>query len=407
MSIAVAAEKLADHDHDHDHDHEYMVPDMVPDMVRASVLPLAEALSSEAIREEWSRLASVSDNVRAVHQTPSWCAHEALTGEPVRVALLRDASDKVIGVAPLQDTTFRLAFTKGRRNPWAKSFRGLVLLGDQPLLPPTTTTTMSTWCPTWCPTTVRRGSPDPAVPWVARSGERPQREVYNALFRAIHRGFPGCDCLFIWAVFRDSYLWEYLENSAEARALWQPYLPDRPVGHYLLSLPSTFADYLAKFTSKSRHNLKRQVANFQRLGSPLELVRVDSPGQASEFVQSATAVAAASWQQTFLKLPLETPLDRAASLRDFAEHGLLRSYLLKCGGRPCAYWIGFQLGSTYILYETAYDPEFAQHSPGKVLLFLLLQGPVRAGHALGPAAEGVLRIGRLRLQDLLWRLDKA
>jgi CelD/BcsL family acetyltransferase involved in cellulose biosynthesis len=283
-------------------------------------------------------LASESDNLRSFYQTPTWCAHKALAGERIDVAVLRDTSAKLIGLAPLLHTTFRLTFTMGMGEPWAKPFRGLQMLGNQPLL---------------------------------SSSVRAQDE----LFRAIRGTFPDRDCLCLGNVPLDSGLWEYLENSAEIRSFWRRYLPQGgPVRHYWLSLPSTFAEYLAKFGGKTRQTVKRQVNLLKRHGNgSLDLVRVESSSQVSEFIDSATAVAASSWQQRFLDLPLETPFDRARSLHDLADQNLLRAYVLKCAGRPCAYVLGFQLGSTYLYYETAYDPQFAHRSPGKVLLFLLLE----------------------------------
>ena len=188
------------YNHDHDHDHEYMVPDMVP----VSVLPLPEALSSDKIRKKWSCLASQSDNFRAVFQTPGWCLHKALGGDRVRVAVVRDAAQETIGVAPLLDTEFPLSLAICKRELCSKSFRGLQMVGNQPLLP-----------------------------------ARPR--VYDALFRGIREALPDCECLCLWGIALDSYLWKYLENSREARTFWQRYLPrEMPSRHHWISLPPTF-----------------------------------------------------------------------------------------------------------------------------------------------------------------------
>ena len=330
---------------DHDHDHEYMVP--------VSILPLAKALSSDRIREQWLCLAKESDNLRAFYQTPNWCQHKALCGERIDVAVVQGASAQLLGVAPLLATTFQLSFAAGKRALWTKPFRGLWLEANQPFLlsTATTTTTMSTWCPTWCP-----------------------METYDRLLRVIRSTFPDRDCLYMGSVPLDSFLWKYIESSPEVRSFWQPFLPARgPSRHYGLLLPPTFAEYAAKFPARSLKNLRREANNLRKEGGVVDMVRVDSPEQVAEFVEGATAVAATSWQRQFLHLPLETAVDRARSLRDLADHGLLRSYLLRCGGRPCAYVIGFQLGSTYVYYETAFDPQFVRHGPGQVLLYRVLQ----------------------------------
>jgi CelD/BcsL family acetyltransferase involved in cellulose biosynthesis len=61
------------------------------------------------------------------------------------------------------------------------------------------------------------------------------------------------------------------------------------------------------------------------------------------------------------------------TLVNYARGGCLRAYLLKCGGRPCAFVIGLQSGGTLQFEQTAYSREFAVYSPGTVLYYLLLE----------------------------------
>ncbi len=200
-------------------------------------------------------------------------------------------------------------------------------------------------------------------------------QAYDQLFRAIREMFPDSACLCMWGVPLDSYLWEYLASSGEIRAFWRRYLPyGGSTRHHWLSLPATFKEYLAKFSTLSRHTLRRKVNLLTRHGSgSLELVRVDSSHQVPEFVSDVRAIAAVAWQQVFMGLPLDAPFDLAKGLQDLADQNLLRAYVLRCCGCPYAYGIGFQSSSTYVFYETAYDPQFARYSPGRVLLFLMLQ----------------------------------
>ena len=56
-----------------------------------------------------------------------------------------------------------------------------------------------------------------------------------------------------------------------------------------------------------------------------------------------------------------------------AARGAFRSYLLEHQGRPTAFVIGTQVNGCYNYEQLAYDPAYAAHSPGTVLLFRLLE----------------------------------
>ena len=52
---------------------------------------------------------------------------------------------------------------------------------------------------------------------------------------------------------------------------------------------------------------------------------------------------------------------------------MLRSYLLRCGERPCAFVLGYQHGDVYHYAEIGYDRDFTNFSPGMVLYYLLVR----------------------------------
>ena len=66
-----------------------------------------------------------------------------------------------------------------------------------------------------------------------------------------------------------------------------------------------------------------------------------------------------------------TTCARASTI--LAARGLLRSYLLRVAGEPCAFVIGYQWQSEFHYIRIAYDPKFAKLSPGTALLYLLLE----------------------------------
>src|SRR5262249_35734532 len=56
-----------------------------------------------------------------------------------------------------------------------------------------------------------------------------------------------------------------------------------------------------------------------------------------------------------------------------AENGWFRSYMLYCGGRTCAFILGFQYRGRFLLHEIGFDPELAKHSVGTVSLLLMIE----------------------------------
>ncbi len=99
---------------------------------------------------------------------------------------------------------------------------------------------------------------------------------------------------------------------------------------------------------------------------------------------------------------LSTSLDDSAKclqvLTDLAEQGLLRAYALRCGGKPCAMGIGYQKDGVYHYYETAYCEEFAKLSPGRVLLYLMLEDLLKGSDR---PTSILVRLGRHGVQGLV------
>ena len=68
----------------------------------------------------------------------------------------------------------------------------------------------------------------------------------------------------------------------------------------------------------------------------------------------------------------ETDMVRSQLLYD-AQHGWMRSYILFCGERPCAFRMGCQYRGRFLSHEIGFDPEFARYSVGTVLQYLTIQ----------------------------------
>lgn len=138
---------------------------------------------------------------------------------------------------------------------------------------------------------------------------------------------------------------------------------------HLLKLPPTFEEYLARFSSKHRKNLTRTM----RLLTDHRLQSIDSAADVSEFLRVGASIARVSWQSQVVDYLIKDNAGWLAHLSDLAERRLLRSYLLWCGERPCAYVLGFQYRGYFHYSFIGHDPEFDRLSPGTVMLLRIIE----------------------------------
>src|SRR5262249_48601764 len=68
-----------------------------------------------------------------------------------------------------------------------------------------------------------------------------------------------------------------------------------------------------------------------------------------------------------------TPVVSEGDLRSLADRGLLLSFVLSCGGRPCAATLGMVHEGVYYLNSLLRDRTLDRFSPGTTLLHLLME----------------------------------
>src|SRR5262249_27342740 len=107
--------------------------------------------------------------------------------------------------------------------------------------------------------------------------------------------------------------------------------------------------------------------------APIELAKIVKPDQVAEFLSSARQLSEKSWQRSLLEFDVDQQASRQNLLESFARQGMLRCYLLKSGGQAFAFAIGIQLNRVLYFQSTAYDPRWAELSPGQSLLYLIIK----------------------------------
>jgi CelD/BcsL family acetyltransferase involved in cellulose biosynthesis len=169
---------------------------------------------------------------------------------------------------------------------------------------------------------------------------------------------------------------EYLVDWAD-RAGLEFWLEQEEVSA-LLPLPQDWDSYLASLRSKERHELKRKRNRFER-NFPDARVRSSTPETLEADIQTFVDMhrGAEGHKGHFMNPEIAGFFRRIAAA--FAEKGWLRLDLLEVGDEALASTFGFEIDGTFYLYNSAYEPDYAQSSPGLVLVSELIERSIDQG----------------------------
>ena len=108
---------------------------------------------------------------------------------------------------------------------------------------------------------------------------------YVEFFRSIFREFSDCDCINLGCIMVGSYCWKLISQSQRLRRFTSICVHRNETPHYYIELPDSFAQYTAKFKSKMRYNLRREVKQLCQRGSgQLELVHIEHENEVNAFL---------------------------------------------------------------------------------------------------------------------------
>jgi CelD/BcsL family acetyltransferase involved in cellulose biosynthesis len=193
--------------------------------------------------------------------------------------------------------------------------------------------------------------------------------------------------------------------------------------------------YKATWSRKHRQKMAWAMRQLARQGNVrLELLSHLPPPDVGRHLRRGWEIEDRSWKGTLGTSVLHTPgmeefYCRQAEL--LAEREQLELAFLRCGDQTPAFCFGQTAKGVFHSVKTAYDPSFADFSPGQVLRYLLLEhffhqpdraafdflGPVTPAHAVWrPALYTIARwavaprggLGKWALRGYeLWRTDSS
>jgi CelD/BcsL family acetyltransferase involved in cellulose biosynthesis len=143
----------------------------------------------------------------------------------------------------------------------------------------------------------------------------------------------------------------------------------------------TWEDYLASRSSNFRSQLGRKQRGLAR--DHQVVYRSADARSLSTDMETLFDLHARRWAQgrsTIFSAPA-----KQAFHQDFARaalaRGWLRLWLLEVDGAPIAAWYGWRLGDRYLYYQAGFDPVWANHSPGLLLLARTIRAAIEEGAA--------------------------
>lgn len=196
-------------------------------------------------------------------------------------------------------------------------------------------------------------------------------EAHEALLDAVLSAPDPCDVVSFESVPVTSDLLRAIRGSRAARACWVHERP--PTLRRLIRMPATLAEYMSKFSGRTRRTLLYKARKLGQASSRgLTLERVTRREHVPRFLEHAERVSSRSWQGARLGhlVHRERHEDRLAG---HADRGWLRSYVLLSGDEPIALVSGTQANGVYTYEHAAYDRSWAPHHPGTVLLHRIIE----------------------------------
>jgi CelD/BcsL family acetyltransferase involved in cellulose biosynthesis len=151
------------------------------------------------------------------------------------------------------------------------------------------------------------------------------------------------------------------------------YVPHRGKRLFIDLSLGGFEDYFAKFSGKTRNTIKRKIRRFaNRSGGAVDFRIYRSPEEMIEFRRQALTVSLLSYQQK-IGFGLPETDEFISHLTEQAANECVCGFVLMERNRPIAY-VFCRIDQGIVIYSyCGYDPNFAQLSPGTVLLFFIIK----------------------------------
>lgn len=189
-------------------------------------------------------------------------------------------------------------------------------------------------------------------------------EVQSSLLAAAARHCHDAGANFLLIEDLDERSTLHAAFSSESVHGCRPFASLEVQPRWRINFPATADEYWKTFSSRSLSKFRRSLKKF----GTTRLERITSIEQLPDFLRAAHEISKVSWQSRQFGLRIMNDEVELRQMSILAQHGFLRSYLWWIEGRPAGFAICTQHRGCFRYEEIAHSQEFAQFSPGRVML---------------------------------------
>jgi CelD/BcsL family acetyltransferase involved in cellulose biosynthesis len=308
-------------------------------MTKLSLLKPEDVSNNPELLQAWDRLLGVVNPLNRLYASVDWFEHLRIA-EPeteLCIASMIDSGGQIVGICPIAVRRMSLTFDVANRVLARIHFKTADILGSELI-----------------------------------TGESPdiRRQILEGLFEQ----YSAVQCAYFDAMPLESPVYGQICGNANTSRSYFSYLPYRDRPWHWIELGENFDAYLGMMKAKTRSTIRKKIRELREHGNgALELERIEATDQIEGFLRAAELVSRRSWQNRIIGERISDSEVCRRAFTDLVERRLLRAYLLKSGGEPCAFLVGYQHGGVYQYVETAYDESIGHLSPGSTLLYMVLE----------------------------------
>ncbi len=150
--------------------------------------------------------------------------------------------------------------------------------------------------------------------------------------------------------------------------------------HCRITWEGTVDSYLQSIGPESRRNLKRYSKKLlSDHALHCRVLRFSGVHETDRFLRDASRVFAKSYQSSVPGLALSVDSTEGRQITVAAREGSFLGHILYINNEPAAFHYGVIIGDRYFVLQMAYDPMWARHHAGSVLLLEVLKDIERRG----------------------------
>lgn len=274
----------------------------------------------------WRELLSRSDNSQKIYQSPEYFSfvrgRMAADRRLICLEIRDEQTGEVCGIVPISSGGMSLSMPVTRSIKIPVNVPAFDILGSEPLMPM-------------------------------------NAELVTALLRFIHRTIVPSPVLSMQAMRASGAFYGHLSALEKESPLLNVFVADGFRDCHVTTLPSSFAQYQAQFSSKKKYNLNRQVRLLREAIPNLRLRRLETREDVPALMQAIKKFQSGDWS--------------AGGFQALAERNMLLCYVLEDDAAQYGVVIGKRYGDKFYVHNIDCDEAYHKLSIGTSIMHMAIE----------------------------------